>query len=122
MSIQLEVYQIFLILVTLIGSVVGMIKIIGKQVNQNITQNFQSTNEKIESTNAKLEEAARQAAKGQEDLRRLEREFYQFQINMPHHYVARDDYIRGQSVIEAKLDAQYEQIKTVQIQQGVRRG
>lgn len=115
MSIQLEAYQIFLILATVIGSVVGMIKIMGNQVNKNIDQNFLSTNQK-------LEDVANQAAKGQEDLRLLERKFYEFQISMPHHYVARDDYIRGQAVIEAKLDAQYEQLKSVQIQQGVRHG
>ena len=57
--------------------------------------------------------------KGQEDLRKLEREFLQFQADMPFRYIARDDYIRGQTVIEAKLDAVAEKLEKVQIKQGI---
>jgi hypothetical protein len=50
------------VLIAVIGSVVGMVKILGNQINRNIQQNFESTNQKIE-------EVAMQAAKGQEDIR-----------------------------------------------------
>ena len=36
---------------------------------------------------------------------RVEREFLKFQADLPMRYVMRDDYIRGQTVVEAKLDA-----------------
>ena len=42
--------------------------------------------------------------KDQEVTRRLERDFLRMQADLPLHYVRREDYIRGQSVIEAKLD------------------
>lgn len=35
---------------------------------------------------------------------RVEREMLRFQADMPMKYVMRDDYIRGQTLIEAKLD------------------
>ena len=35
---------------------------------------------------------------------RIERDLLRMQAEMPLHYVRREDYIRGQSVIEAKLD------------------
>lgn len=38
---------------------------------------------------------------------------------MPFRYIARDDYIRGQTVIEAKLDAVAEKLEKVQIKQGI---
>ena len=112
MTIQLEAYQIFLVLVTVIGAVIGMIKLLGHQINSNIQQNFESTNQKIE-------EVARQAAKGQEEIHTLERQFLEFKADMPFRYIARDDYIRGQTVLESKLDAVAEKLEKVQIKQGV---
>ena len=49
-------------------------------------------------------------------LRQFERDFAKFQIEMPLQYVRREDYIRGQTVIEAKLDALYSKLETVQLQ------
>lgn len=54
---------------------------------------------------------------------RLEREFLRFKADMPINYVRREDYVRVQSVIEAKLDAIAAELKRVQIdgaQQGIR--
>lgn len=45
-----------------------------------------------------------QAASTQE-IHRLDRDLMQMKADMPLHYVRREDYIRGQTVIEAKLDA-----------------
>ena len=45
----------------------------------------------------------------------LEREFLRFQADLPLQYVRREDYVRGQSVIEAKLDALYNQLEVVQM-------
>jgi hypothetical protein len=50
-----------------------------------------------------------------EILRGLERDFANFRAEMPLHYVRREDYVRGQTVIEAKLDALYSELKVVQI-------
>lgn len=50
----------------------------------------------------------------------LEREFLEFKAQMPVDYVRREDYIRGQTVIEAKLDAVYEKLDNVQHRQNLR--
>ena len=113
MTIQLEAYQVFLILSAVLSAVAGMIKMMGSQINKNIQQNFESTNQKIE-------EVSRQAVKGQEEVRELERKFLEFKADMPFRYIARDDYIRGQTVIEAKLDAWAEKLEKVQIKQGIK--
>lgn len=42
--------------------------------------------------------------KDAEALRRLENEFLRFKGELPLEYVRREDWVRGQSVIEAKLD------------------
>lgn len=46
---------------------------------------------------------------------RVERDLLKLQADLPLQYVRREDYIRGQSVIEAKLDALYSKLETVQI-------
>ena len=45
----------------------------------------------------------------------LERNFLRFQAHLPLEYVRREDYVRGQSVIEAKLDALYHKIELLQL-------
>ncbi|CAH5052789.1 hypothetical protein AI2839V1_0243 [Enterobacter cloacae] len=44
----------------------------------------------------------------------LEREFLEFRADLPLHYVRREDYLRGQAIIEAKLDAVYNKIEFLQ--------
>ena len=45
----------------------------------------------------------------------LERDFLKWQAELPINYVRREDYVRGQSVIEAKLDALYSKLEVVQM-------
>ena len=46
---------------------------------------------------------------------RIERDLLRMQAEMPLHYVRREDYIRGQSVIEAKLDALGSKLEAAQL-------
>lgn len=46
---------------------------------------------------------------------RLERELLNLRADLPLHYVRREDYIRGQSVIEAKLDALSSKLENAQL-------
>lgn len=45
----------------------------------------------------------------------LELRFYQHLAELPVAYVRREDYVRGQTVLEAKLDAIAAELKSVQI-------
>jgi len=46
---------------------------------------------------------------------RMEREFLTLKADLPLHYVRREDYIRGQSVLEAKLDGLGMKIENAQL-------
>lgn len=46
---------------------------------------------------------------------RLERDFLKFKADLPMTYVIRDDYVRNQTVIEAKLDALALRIENAQL-------
>lgn len=112
MTIQLEIYQFIMILIAVLSTVIGTVKILWARIEKSLELNFNATNHKIENV-------AEQAAEGQKEVRALERQFLEFKADMPFRYIARDDYIRGQTVIEAKLDAVAETLKNVQIKQGV---
>ncbi|MBF7689595.1 MULTISPECIES: hypothetical protein [Acinetobacter] len=110
MIIQLETWQIISLLGALIGTLVGAVKHFLTRAEHNLTQNFNVTNQKIE-------EIGKQALKAQDEIRNLERQFLHFKAEVPQNYVGRDDYIRGQTIIEAKLDAVATQLLNVHKEQ-----
>jgi hypothetical protein len=50
-----------------------------------------------------------------ETVRQLEKSFLRWQADLPLHYVRREDYVRNQTVIEAKLDALASKLEVIQI-------
>lgn len=87
----------------LVGVVVGVMKMFAAQVQQSLDRRFQGL-------------------EGQADAwQNLEREFLRFQATIAVDYVRREDYVRGQSVIESKLDAIAGELKRVQIE-GMKQG
>ncbi|MCQ4242401.1 hypothetical protein [Stutzerimonas stutzeri] len=53
--------------------------------------------------------------KDAEALQQLEKTFLRFQADLPVNYVRREDYVRNQTVIEAKLDALASKLELIQI-------
>ncbi|MCY1292437.1 hypothetical protein D9M70_416640 [compost metagenome] len=45
----------------------------------------------------------------------LERDFLRFQAELPLQYVRREDYVRNQTVIEAKLDGVRDKLELIQL-------
>jgi hypothetical protein len=61
---------------------------------------------------AELLEQNRREADG---WQRIEKDFLRFQAELPLQYVRREDYVRNQTVIEAKLDSLALKIENVQL-------
>ena len=59
-----------------------------------------------------LQKAREAEAQG---ISNLERDFLRFQADLPLHYVRREDYVRGQSIVEAKLDGLATKIDNAQL-------
>ena len=59
-----------------------------------------------------LQKAREAEAQG---ISNLEREFLRFQADLPLHYVRREDYVRGQSIVEAKLDGLAAMVSNAQL-------
>ena len=77
--------------------VFGLVKLLLSQMERRLGERFASQDREI----AKLAE--------------LERDFLRFQAELPMQYVHRQDYVRNQTVIEAKLDGLRDKLEVVQM-------
>ncbi|HAT1684401.1 TPA: hypothetical protein I8Y21_005186 [Klebsiella oxytoca] len=106
MTIQVEFWTLVGFLISFIGAVCGLAKWLFSNAEARQAARFLSLEQTMKET------ATRWST--------LEREFLEFRAQLPVDYVRRDDYIRGQTVIEAKLDATYQKIADIQKHQTVR--
>jgi transketolase len=84
------------------------VKIIATQIEKRLDERFASQEKAREDTRvhwdakfAALEKAASEEAK---QWQRIDRDLLELKATLPVDYVRRDDYIRNQTIIEAKLD------------------
>lgn len=119
MMLQIEFWQLLGLLLSGLGVLWGVVK-------QGLGQSQRHLDERFS-----LQDAAREAnhkalatrLDGMEQInrdeaaqwQRIERDLLKMQAEMPLHYVRREDYIRGQSIIEAKLDALGSKLEAAQL-------
>lgn len=101
MTIELNLGNLIFILIALIGAFWALVKVIVSQYEKSLDTRFATLSVTME--------------KDQELTRKLEREFLRMQADLPLHYVRREDYIRGQSVLEAKLDGLGTKLENAQL-------
>lgn len=123
MTLELEGYQLFMILATLVGLVIGTVKVIWSRIEKGLSERHMQSEKSRADGFKRLEDqmqiANTTAQSNRDELQRLERDFLKFQADLPRTYVAREDYIRGQTVIEAKIDAVMATLKNVEVKQAV---
>lgn len=119
MKIELELWQLILLLIAFLGCVAGFGKLLLTQIERRLDERFatqeasrKSNHQEVERRLSGIESAAREES-GQ--WQRVERELLSLKADLPVHYVRREDYIRGQSVIEAKLDGLATKIENAQL-------
>ncbi len=86
-TIEMPVWQLVGTAVTLLAMFAGMVKVLLSQMESRLDDRFAAV------------------AKDSERLRQVELGLERLRGDMPLHYVRREDYVRNQTVIEAKLDA-----------------
>jgi hypothetical protein len=99
MTLEIDVWQLVSALGVILTSIAGGFVALGRMLLEQIQSN---------------------RVKDSETLRDVEREVMALKAELPEKYLRREDYIRGQTLIEAKLDAIASEVKLVQIQ-GARR-
>lgn len=125
MTVQVEFWQLITLLLAFLGFLGAAGKLLLSQIDRRLNERFATIEKAREEGQATwrqtftqhLDEERRET----DLLRNIEREFLRFQAELPLQYVRREDYVRGQSVIEAKLDALYNKLEVVQMK-GVNNG
>ena len=125
MTVQVEFWQLITLLLAFLGFLFAAGKLLLTQIDRRLNERFETIEKAREEGQATwratftqhLDEERRET----DLLRNIEREFLRFQAELPLQYVRREDYVRGQSVIEAKLDALYNKLEVVQMK-GVNNG
>ncbi len=108
METGLQMWHLVLMLIAFFGGSAAAGKLLLGQVQRHLDERFnvqeKARRENHEATQQRLDaiESAARTDAGQ--WQRVEREILQLKADLPVFYVRREDYIRGQSVIESKLD------------------
>lgn len=109
MNIQLEAWHIISLMITVIGAAWAGFGVLLKQVDKRLDARFEAMEaaraEGVRHWDRIFGELADQHRREASELQRVENDFLRFQADLPNRYVMRMDYIRGQSVLEAKQDA-----------------
>ncbi|RAS18922.1 hypothetical protein DFO50_10278 [Microvirgula sp. AG722] len=109
MTVQIEFWQLVTLLLTFFGAVAGGAKALFGQIDRRLDERFTSLEAARQAADAAMQTTlARHADEEQrvvERMQNLDRDFMQWKAELPLQYVRREDYIRNQTVIEAKLDA-----------------
>lgn len=119
MTVQVDFWQLVMLLLAFLGFLFTAGRLLLSQIDRRLNERFQTIEKAREEGQATwrqtfsqhLDEERRET----DLLRNIEREFLRFQAELPLQYVRREDYVRGQSVIEAKLDALYNKLEVVQM-------
>jgi hypothetical protein len=108
MIVEFNLTNLIFVVAGLLSGFWALAKIISRQ-NHTIVNSRFDTHEKLDSVHyasleKRLSDIELTAQVESNQWQRVERELLTLKAEIPVHYVRRDDYIRGQSVLEAKID------------------
>lgn len=119
MTVQLEFWQLITLLLAFLGFLFAAGRLLLSQIDRRLNDRFEAIEKAREEGQSSWRQTFAQhideERRETELMRNIEREFLRFQADLPVLYVRREDYVRGQSVIEAKLDALYNKLEVVQM-------
>lgn len=116
MKVTFEIWQLITLLIMAAGLFTTLGKLLLTQFQRSLETRLAEMSRGAQSLEDRLAEIARDA-KGYQNV---ERDLLQLKAELPERYVRREDYIRGQTVLEAKLDRVFTELEFVKIQ-GARR-
>lgn len=103
-TIELPFWQLLVIGGALLSAFAGLVKLLLHQFAKRLDQRF-----------AVMDQRFVTVAQDSERLRQVELSLERLRGEMPLHYVRREDYVRNQTVLEAKLDALALKLEHVQL-------
>lgn len=124
MNVQIELWALITFLVGLLVSFFGTVWAFGKilmaQLDKRLTERFEGQEKSRKEAQEHWDRQFAAIEKSKGNWERVERDFLSWKADLPLQYVRREDYIRNQTVIEAKLDAVALKIENIQLKGAVR--
>lgn len=77
-------------------------------LQRDLDSRFKAVTQRLEGIEARTRDESAQ-------WQRIERELLHLKAELPLHYVMREDYVRGQSIVEAKLDGLADKLEKAQL-------
>lgn len=121
MTMQVEFWQLVTLLLSFLGFVFTAGRILLSQIDRRLNERFAAMENSRELAGRHWDEKFSAVLESNRSVEALERDFLRWKAELPLQYVRREDYIRGQSVLEAKMDALYNKLEVVQMK-GVNNG
>lgn len=119
MQVTLDLWHVISLAVSFFGASAAAGKLLLSQTQRHLDERFNSQESaraaNHEQVSRRLDSIEASAREEMGNWQRIERDLLKLQADMPIHYVRREDYIRGQSVIEAKLDALSSKLEAAQL-------
>ena len=119
MTLQIDFLWFVGLLLTFLGACATVGKVLLGQTTRHLDERFavqeKTRAENHDATGKRLDAIEVAHREESTQWQRVEREMLKFQGEMPMKYVMRDDYIRGQSILEAKLDGLADKIEKAQL-------
>ncbi len=115
MTLEVEFTWLAGLLVTFLGAMAGLGKLMLSQMQKHLDTRFKAQEEARASNHSQTQHRLDRLERAAQDWSEIERNWLKWQAEMPLQYVRREDYIRGQSVIESKLDALASKLETAQL-------
>lgn len=115
MMIQMELWHLITLLLAFFGCVGAFGKILLAQFEKRQGERFEAQEKARKEAQEHWDQRFSTLEKDAGQWVRLERDFLEWKAALPMTYVMRDDYVRNQTVIEAKLDAVALRIENLQL-------
>ncbi len=119
MQVQIDFWELILAIAGLVAAFGTVVWIFGaaliRQFEKRLGERFAAIEEKRKEAGTLLQQELA-------ELKKMEQDFVRFQIDAPDRFVLRNDYIRGQSVLEAKQDALFNKMEVVRLEVAAMRG
>ena len=119
MKIEMELWHLITLLLAFFGCVGAFGKILINQFEKRLSERFKAQEQAREIGSKALQQTLNQHLIDERNtaaqLISIERDFLTWKAELPLQYVRREDYVRNQTIIEAKLDAVALKIENLQL-------
>lgn len=109
MMVQLELWQLITLLIAFFGCVAGFGKLLLGQFEKRLGEKFEAQEtlrtEAAARWDSRFDDLQKASAVEAQNWHRVERDLLTLRADLPNQYVRREDHIRHEVVINAKLDA-----------------